>query len=65
MKALDYTIKSKQITPTVDYTEVLYLIASQEYVVVWHDNILSTHDNEKNAVKEYNRIIHRRKNGNR
>lgn len=60
MKALDYTQPMQQITPTVDYTEVIYLAGRQLYVIVWHDNILSEHTDKDTAIAEYTRLITRK-----
>jgi hypothetical protein len=60
MKTLDYSQLRQQITATVDYTEVIFLPISNQYVVVWHDNIVAAYPDQESAIKEYRRLITRK-----
>jgi hypothetical protein len=59
MRIFDHNVNSVQLCATIDYTEMFYLPDTKEYVVVWHDNVLSSHDNELDALRKYRAILDR------
>jgi hypothetical protein len=50
-------MKTRQITDTVDYTEVVF--DGNQYLLQWHENVIACFNNESDAIQAFNKRIGR------